>query len=273
LAQQQAELERHTMRRVYQLQQQGVPFLEELVGGRSIAEIDASVQFAQDEYKRLQAKMEAEFRRKYNLSEQGLPLNAPSIGVPVGSLPANPAFMPPGQPGQMPTPVNPQTVTEQVDPMAGVFGGGVEQAVRSGAWGQLREHQMAHLRGTMGPGMPLGNQPRHMTQPQGYVPQPPAYAMPPAPPPPYQYGSPGQPPPAYAPVPLAYQPPRPPPQGVPQPPYMPPVAPPQVPQFQHVPFQQVWNGYAYEWRPVSPPAPMMPAAPYGYPGGPQQNPT
>ena len=259
LAQQQAELERHTMRRVYQLQQQGVPFLEELVGGRSIAEIEASVQFAQDEYKRLQSRMEAEFRRKYNLSEQGLPLSGgTSFGVPVGSLPANPAFMPPGMPGQMPTPVNPQTVTEQPDQVGGVFGGGVEQAVRSGAWGQLRDHQMAQMRGTMGAGMPLGNQPRHLTQqvqaPQGYMP-PPNYAMPPAPPPQYPpYGHPGQqpwqPPPAYAPVPAQYQPPRPPP-------------PPQN-------MVQVWNGYAHEWRPAGPPAPI----PYGYPGGQtQQNPT
>lgn len=131
--------------------------IPEFVGGDTTEMIDASILVAQAEYQRLRQVMYAEFAAEH--------AGAGQVPSSVGGIPATPSphFTPPPG-GGFPSQVNPVPVAEQHIDMGTLATMTSEEAVRSGAYEQVRNSLLNNLRqaaGSLG-GRPLGATPRHL---------------------------------------------------------------------------------------------------------------
>jgi len=136
--------------------------IPEFVGGDSPEAIDASILVAQAEYQRLRQKMFQEFAAEHGTQGTG---DVPSS---VGGSPVTPSpHFTPNEAVGFPSQVNPMPVAEQSIDMNTLANMTSEEAVRSGAYEQVRGQLLSNLKqaaGSMG-GTPLGSAPRHMAVP------------------------------------------------------------------------------------------------------------
>jgi hypothetical protein len=128
--------------------------IPEFVGGNTPEEIDASIQVAATEYQRLRERHLQEFQQLYGAAPQGQGATNPPPSVVQGA----PAEHYPAPRG-LPSGYAPVAAPVQSPNLAAVT---TEQAVRSGAYAQVREDILNKMREGTGAGsMVLGNSPRY----------------------------------------------------------------------------------------------------------------